>query len=124
MRSFTLASIPRLARVANLPCCALKARALSGAAQPSADQHPWLAKVPAPPTFKSEERVLTFLAGASNAETGAESMFISVLVLYLMEILVQQTLPLEISRALKGIGPTCRMQSTERAWKLFCRRTR
>ena len=64
MRSFTLASVPRLARVASLPGFAIKTRALSGAAQPSADQHPWLAKVPAPSTFKSEERVLTFLAGA------------------------------------------------------------
>jgi hypothetical protein len=65
MRSFALLSIPRLARAANLPGCALKARAFSAAAQPSADQHPWLAKVAAPPTFKSEERVLTFLAGAA-----------------------------------------------------------
>jgi hypothetical protein len=64
MRSFSLSALPRLAKVANLPACALKARAFSAAAQPSADQHPWLAKVPAPPTFKSEERVLTFLAGA------------------------------------------------------------
>jgi hypothetical protein len=27
------------------------------------DQHPWLAKVPAPASFLPEERIMTFLAG-------------------------------------------------------------